>query len=958
MTQSAKIIDLTRTFIPVKPTAFPETMHGTSQEDSPEQRVPVMAYKGYNFLPTPQGYKSFFGMNQKVSISDLPSRCDAIFIFMSETYENIFVALCEDGIWYCNGTVAGTWYHEIMYLAEENPLKHHDWSYCVIKNKLYAFQQGQKHFIKIDSAIVTPFVTMERMFPKFLNMDGQLGIFRANGRLGFWDSANSIGVSDLDDLTDFTPSILTLANVMSFDAVKGRIQMIRGSGKGFIIYATKSIIYCIQDVNNIFSWDSQTVLGDVGISYGRQTVASSPDTTQFASTTAGLMRIENGKAEPIVPEVTDFLRQSNSPIFLKLMENRFLALEVLDPDYLDGLVEFTENDVYEVDYNFPGVDITLQDAVDDALYGGAPAFCSFIDGFGKGKAPEQKPLFDPGDKKPGTFYQPLYTCHLSTNGIKDADNIVFGAIPCATIKPPGTSDPIGGEQNFCPVGNAGKTSFLTTDATNKTTITGAQAYIDGKWTIERFVAAQTALWKMEEKAIPKVIEKLLSKSANSSMSAFSTIKGPHSDNIEYCTIGRYVTKYSEPQFGLKKCEFWLTRYAIDALDIKRKIITSQGSAPSPAATTEPTLAKYQSAGGGTKRDTAAELCVILKPANPTVNIDGADPGPKSSGIHPVGYCGGLIGDAPTIYHGWECLNPQETGPNIDGVCVKPDGFNNYTNWMAKNIAEKPDDFAPIPETAYCTLSGWKYTKNDNTEGFIAADATCVAPTVYPSPNEPFAANYPFPQPLMDDNGSFCSKPFEPFIIPGTPDVTVYWPNQTLTLPPGTFLLQDGSIGPIYPDIYGAYVYDMQFKKWGKMQSMYKLLLDYSPINTEAGSVVDYARFGIVAGALVSNGSVRLFNQYPDKSEITYGKIGYYRLGFTDCQEVRLQMASKSTGNVTITGSRGGKNLTTDVLATQAFANTNQVFLNGGPAARWFDITVSGIFDLVGLEFRGFTRGRR
>src|SRR5437764_1133039 len=99
MTQLAKIIDITKTFVPVDPNAFPETLLGTAREDTPTQAAPVVAYEGYNFMPTAYGYRSYFGINQKVNIDALTSRVDHVFIIQTLTFENILVALCEDGIW-------------------------------------------------------------------------------------------------------------------------------------------------------------------------------------------------------------------------------------------------------------------------------------------------------------------------------------------------------------------------------------------------------------------------------------------------------------------------------------------------------------------------------------------------------------------------------------------------------------------------------------------------------------------------------------------------------------------------------------------------------------------------------------------------------------------------------------------------------------------------------------------
>src|SRR5690348_15105999 len=111
--QSAKFIDITRSFIPLDPATFPDTLHGTAREDFPEDAAKVVAYKGKNFLPTSYGYKSYFGMNSALGIDALTSRLDRILILQTSIFSNILVAMCEDGIWLKQGEEAGAWTHAI-----------------------------------------------------------------------------------------------------------------------------------------------------------------------------------------------------------------------------------------------------------------------------------------------------------------------------------------------------------------------------------------------------------------------------------------------------------------------------------------------------------------------------------------------------------------------------------------------------------------------------------------------------------------------------------------------------------------------------------------------------------------------------------------------------------------------------------------------------------------------------
>lgn len=220
--QNAKFIDVTKTFVPLDPKSFPVSMHGTQDEDSPEQKIPSMAYEGKNILPTAHGYSSYFGLNRVLDINPLPARCDKIFIMQNEFYRNVLIALTEAGIYIKQGNATGAWVHALVIEAPTDDTIHYEWTTTIISQKLYAYRQGYPSYQLIQGDIVNG-VAITSVVPTFLNMVGQVGIFRAGGRLGFWDSDSSIAWSNLDDFSDFTPSILTLANAVKFSDVNGRI---------------------------------------------------------------------------------------------------------------------------------------------------------------------------------------------------------------------------------------------------------------------------------------------------------------------------------------------------------------------------------------------------------------------------------------------------------------------------------------------------------------------------------------------------------------------------------------------------------------------------------------------------------------------------------------------------------------------------------------------------------------
>lgn len=200
-------------------------------------------------------------------------------------------------------------------------------------------------------------------------------------------------------------------------------------------------------------------------------------------------------------------------------------------------------------------------------------------------------------------------------------------------------------------------------------------------------------------------------------------------------------------------------------------------------------------------------------------------------------------------------------------------------------------------------------------------------------------------------------PFAPELNPGFWE-EYPWETETITLEGGEFLLEAGSEAPVYPTMYGAYVYDTHLKKWGKLDATYKRLVDYSAINAFKPGEQSYARFGVFAGILLADGSVRIFDKNQSDSYITYGKIGYYRQGQTSVEEVRAHMREASAGYLKVESSVEGDRVTTDFSLQTNIPSATHWQHNGGYAGKWHTITIGGTFDLKYLEFRGIKSGKR
>jgi len=946
--QNTRFIDVTRTFIPVNPNAFPDSLHEYSRTDI-ESRVPVMAYQGYNFLPTAYGYRSYFGTNQTLGIDALEELVDYVFIYQNNSMENILIALCDSGIWYKAADIAGAWTQALAMPFDRIAKDHFAWSYTIINDELYLYRQNFASYQKIVSSASAPGFTLSSVVPTFLNMDGQLGIFRAGNRLGFWDSADSIGWSNLDDFQDFEPSLETLAGSSVFSAIVGRIVNIRPHGDGFIVYATRSIVFIQEQSESLFQWKPTTLISGAGIAYRDQCVASIPDTTHYAYSNIGLFKIENARPEIIVPEVTDYLNESEGPKYLHLMEGRYLCIRSLDPDFVNGIPQFSDEIIPATTITFPGANLNIFDAIADAQTKGSSGFCPIFNGLSNGAFQQ------PSDGDPSKLYRPVYTAYLSDSGNRDPDAINWVTIPCSAPQwPSGALYPMS-------PGAEGSLDRASVDATNKREVAGSDAYVVGGWTIERFVAAQTAIWQLEDAALKGYLSAILGRGHSSQVQRYESSAVTTTVNYN-CDLGDYVTKYSPPQFGWSPCEFWLTRYAIGAINVRMRGSLTERSVFEPSHVVPyddgPTTWQASGSGGSTNTGTDAIATITLRwntdfPATPIPSgtHDIRITATNSSG-QPITYqVFGTAGNVPTVVSAnvlTVCpVDATVTGP---GVCTIPDRWqvtkatNVYNVGIGKSIA-------PTPDSGYCKLTGW----DDGTTILPAGD--CTEPATYPAGSDARQAPNGNPVDISDD-GTFCSEPFEPFIIPGTPDVTINWPDQSVTIPSGTFFLQDGSVEPYYPTFEGMFVYDMHLKKWGKQNGRHRQLIDYSPINTFGPSEQSYARFGILGGLLEEGGILKLFDGYPTDSYITYGKVGYYRQGMTALEEVRIHMKTPCTGIVTVKASLEGKNLTAGFSKSVAYTDEDNIQLNGLPTGKWHNIEIRGRFDISYMEYRGIIQGKR
>lgn len=381
--QIVRYADILTGYIPADPNSFPDNL--STPDPREDRKAPVTIYDGYNFMPTAYGYKSYFGVIKKLLGSPLAARVDYILLYQTLALKNFLVAMCDTGIWVRYGGDSVGWTQLVTLDGlEYTDNKHYPWSYTVLENKLYMYRQGEPTYWLFETLVADPGYQITAVAPTFLNMEAQLGIFRAGDRLGFWDSANATAWSSIDDFADFEPNIESGAGIVTFGQIIGKIINILAHGDGFVIYCTKSILYVQRQPESLYLWEPYRILQDTGIAYRKQVACTIPDTLHFAYTATGIFMIQNGKPELIAPDAFDYFKTISSPKYLAYLEGRYLFINILDDNFITGNTQYSEGGTGDTVITLPNSD--FDGLIDDLNNGIYPelTICDVIKGITQG----------------------------------------------------------------------------------------------------------------------------------------------------------------------------------------------------------------------------------------------------------------------------------------------------------------------------------------------------------------------------------------------------------------------------------------------------------------------------------------------------------------------------------------------------------------------------------------------
>lgn len=354
------MIELRRSLLILNSKMMPVNLGRAGFEDQPEAGLPIAPYYARNVLPTQHGYKSAFAPAPMSSYSSQVAeqgikytQIQDVLVYQTRSGDRVSLGLTATGLWAwvarqfpvsgvvdTNDLIDWTLLSGTPYNSNEYFL----WTNCTIDNILYIYCQGLDRVYMVGSltdilneeaAGANVLYSDEKAFfaiaertPGFINMEGQIGIFKAANRLGFWDSDNAVAWSSAVDKMDFTPDATTFAGITTFTDVVGEIVMIKSHGKGFVIYCTGSIVHCRELSGSPEKFSGAAILTNTGVAYSTQVAQADPDALHYAWTPAGLLVINNGSPSWIEPEVSQYLLEDWQLVRLQVIQQTNLVISV------------------------------------------------------------------------------------------------------------------------------------------------------------------------------------------------------------------------------------------------------------------------------------------------------------------------------------------------------------------------------------------------------------------------------------------------------------------------------------------------------------------------------------------------------------------------------------------------------------------------------------------------------
>jgi hypothetical protein len=999
------MVDLTQSYLPIDPDTFPKNLYYTVAEDAPDKGLPILPYDGFNFLPTYYGYKSYFGHGIFLGVSalSLPSgeRIQEVITFQLGDYRTLLLVFTTNKMYYNLASEGGSSWKEVTSTETQFP-----WTYAYLGSSLYFYKGGANPIHSINSTALTytsaaswsvAFGTHTPVVgtTSILTAD-MYGIFRANGRIGMWNTSNGVFWGGFFERFNFTPDTSTQAGQATFKSVKGNILHIEEQGDGFLIFSTRNIVGVRPTGDASVLWDSSTVSDSAGIIW-RYNVCRGREVGDFlVYSTSGFIQIGsyNGLEKKyaitsIFPELYDFIKEQRAPVRLALINGRYLFISSADRALLDGNAYRDFNGAYDFVGGSPGGEVVattkikwntvcdratnLSDQqgewtstaamvdtagnINTGLFAAYPfSFPEFYEENLTGHP--RKPLPTHVDVFNGTSYIRKTLADYFQDQIDFS--AVSGGITCYKVRLTQLvnhpSAPVQSLQ-FDANGNATYTSPVAATIGDTlfslTPITLANA--------ERNVRMQQ--YKTAYNITSRTFTVYLAGSDP------RTTLPPLIETLKAC---------QEAEFALRNAlEIYLAgdnsvigRYAAYGTRIYHSsgIFSFDLNTGSTEGEWQEVMQGMPFAYSGYPYkvpgaiDTDVTGWSLQEPETYSISDWQLDemmmPGMSSpSGIsyyylHNGAYTTSFNDATPEVPLYASGRNVGENATTIAlNSASSPSSYVMYDTRYPVNNMEVVGNAFRVTGSEGGSAYYWHYV--DNLQEFINPWYHLPAyaePAVAPA----FVFDYyRYEWEVVPENTVDNGAEWDLYTGAGI-GTSVGWEDTSyeVTYPEtGFFLLGENTI-PKQPALRGGFLYDFDLKKFGKYLCDHYAIMDYKSFNNSS-ALIETSNFGVDAGYVKLDGSMTLFTERPTVSQLTYGKIGYERKGVTQAQEVRVEFRDTPNCTVSFKSYIDGALYTTTEVTT-----ADELVMYLSTIGRFHTITFSGTFDLTYLEFRGNTAGRR
>ena len=136
-----------------------------------------------------------------------------------------------------------------------------------------------------------------------------LGLTSLAGYLIVW-TADALAWSAVADPTDFVPSLSTGAGGGSVEGAAGSIQVCAAANAGFLAYTTGNVVAVTYTGNSQYPFIFRALPSSGGLKQVTHADHDSLAAQQYAYTTSGFQLFDIQRAQPVLPDLTDFIAGS------------------------------------------------------------------------------------------------------------------------------------------------------------------------------------------------------------------------------------------------------------------------------------------------------------------------------------------------------------------------------------------------------------------------------------------------------------------------------------------------------------------------------------------------------------------------------------------------------------------------------------------------------------------------